>query len=41
MDTASAQQIVSAEYEAIIASLKNKDNKGGKGNSGHRKKPNS
>ena len=31
---------MAAEYEAIIASLKKKDNKGGKGNTGRRKKPN-
>ena len=31
---------MAAEYEAIIASLKKKDNKGGKGNTGCRKNPN-
>ena len=31
---------MAAEYEAIIASLKKNDNKGGKGNTGRRKKPN-
>ena len=32
---------MAAEYEAIIASLKKKDNKGGKGNTSRRKRPNS
>ena len=36
-------EAMAAEYEAVIASLKKKDKggkKGGKGNSGNRKKPN-
>ena len=38
--TEEKMKAMAAEYESIIASLKKKDNKGGKGNTGRRKKLN-